>query len=113
MSSEVDRIKDLLRNFPESFTEAEIDLLSKYYELVLKWNKRLHLTTLTQPQEFFERHILESAFSESLILPSINQVWDVGSGLGVPGMVITILRSDLVVRRIRPSGHKALLLEVQ
>jgi 16S rRNA (guanine527-N7)-methyltransferase len=104
-------MKDLLLNIPESFTEAEADLLSKYYALVLKWNKRLHLTTLTQPQEFFERHILESAFSESLILPSVNQVWDLGSGLGVPGMVIAILRSDLVVRLVEASRNKVLFLE--
>jgi 16S rRNA (guanine527-N7)-methyltransferase len=111
MSSEVAQMKDLLRNFPDSFFEAEIDLLSKYFEMVLKWNKRLHLTTLTQPQEFFERHILESAFSESLILPSVTQVWDLGSGLGVPGMVIAILRSDLVVRMVEAGRNKALFLE--
>jgi 16S rRNA (guanine527-N7)-methyltransferase len=111
MSLGVDQMKDLLRSFPESFTEAEIDPLSTYYELVLKWNKRLHLTTLTQPQEFFERHILESAFSESLILPSVNQVWDLGSGLGVPGMVIAILRPDLDVRLVEVSRNKVFFLE--
>jgi 16S rRNA (guanine527-N7)-methyltransferase len=111
MSSEVDQMKDLLRNFPDSFTEAEIDLLSKYYELVLKWNKRLHLTTLTQPQEFLEKHILESAFSESLILPSVNQIWDLGSGLGVPGIVIALLRPDLYVRLIEAGRNKALFLD--
>jgi 16S rRNA (guanine527-N7)-methyltransferase len=104
-------MKDLLLNNPESFTEAEADLLSKYYELAMKWNKRLHLTTLTHPQEFFERHILESAFSESLILPSVNQVWDLGSGLGVPGVVIAILRPDLVVRMVEASRNKVLFLE--
>jgi len=134
MPPEIEQIRDILRNFrrnfrrnfphpqagmpalpetalPENFTEAEIDLLSKFYELTLKWNKRLHLTTLTQPQEFFERHILESAFSQSLILPSVNQVWDLGSGLGVPGMVIAILRPDLVVHLVEASRNKALFLE--
>jgi 16S rRNA (guanine527-N7)-methyltransferase len=136
MSLEFDQMKDILRNFPgaqaslptnsqsrqagapallgslpESFTEAEADLLSEYYELVLKWNKRLHLTTLTRPQEFFERHILESALAESLILPSVNQVWDLGSGLGVPGMVIAILRPDLNARLIEVSRNKVLFLE--
>lgn len=103
-------MKDLLRNFPDSFTEAEIDLLSKYYELVMKWNKRLHLTTLTKPQEFLEKHILESTFSESLILPSVNQIWDLGSGLGVPGIVVAILRPDLDVRLVEASRNKALFL---
>jgi len=115
MSPEVDQMKDVLRNNGrwdgKGFSEAETDLLSKYYELVLKWNKRLHLTTLTPPREFFERHILESAFSESLILPSVNQVWDLGSGLGVPGMVIAILRPDLDVRMVEVSRNKALFLE--
>lgn len=136
MAPEFDQMKDLLRNFPgaqasltagpqnkqpgtpalpgaypRSFAEGEADLLSEYYELVLKWNSRLHLTTLTQPQEFFERHILESAFAESLILPSVNQVWDLGSGLGVPGMVIAILRPDLNVRLIEVSRNKVLFLE--
>src|SRR5215475_5317604 len=104
-------MKDLLLNIPERFTETEADLLSKYYELVLKWNKRLHLTTLTRPQEFFERHLFESAFSESLILPSVNQVWDLGSGLGVPGMVIAILRPDLLMHLVEASRNKALYLE--
>ena len=131
MPLEVDQMKDILRNFERSIpacgskasrqgclrsgafrkSEGEADLLSEYYELVLKWNKRLHLTTLTRPQEFFERHILESAFAESLILPSVNQVWDLGSGLGVPGMVIAILRPDLNVRLVEVSRNKALFLE--
>lgn len=115
MLPEVEQMRDILRKSgrgdEKEFSEAEIDLLSKHYELVLKWNKILHLTTLTQPQDFFERHILESAFSESLILPSVNQVWDLGSGLGVPGMVIAILRPDLAVRLVEVSRNKALFLE--
>jgi 16S rRNA (guanine527-N7)-methyltransferase len=115
MPPEGELMRDVLRKNGrgegKGFSEAEIDLLSKHYELVLKWNKRLHLTTLTQPQEFFERHIKESAFSESLILPSVNQVWDLGSGLGVPGMVIAILRPDLRVSLVEVSRNKALFLE--
>jgi 16S rRNA (guanine527-N7)-methyltransferase len=79
--------------------------------MVLKWNKRLHLTTLIQPQEFLERHILESAFSESLILPSVNQIWDLGSGLGVPGIVVAILRPDLDAHLVEASRNKVLFLE--
>jgi len=115
MLSEVEQMEDLLRKsrrrHGKVFSEAEADLLSKYYKSVLKWNDRLHLTTLTQPREFFERHILESAFSESLILPSVNQVWDLGAGLGVPGMVIAGLRPDLIVHLVEASRNKSLFLE--
>lgn len=111
MSPEIEQMREIILG-AQAFMPAlrKIDPLSVYYELVLKWNKRLHLTTLTQPQEFFERHILESAFSESLILPSVNQVWDLGSGLGVPGMVIAILRPDLDVQLVEASRNKAFFL---
>jgi 16S rRNA (guanine527-N7)-methyltransferase len=112
MPPEVEQMRDILLRARASLpASSEIDLLPNYYELVLKWNKRLHLTTLTQPQEFFERHILESVFTESLILPSVNQIWDLGSGLGVPGMVIAILRPDLDVHLVEASRNKALFLE--
>ncbi|HEX5085755.1 MAG TPA: 16S rRNA (guanine(527)-N(7))-methyltransferase RsmG [Blastocatellia bacterium] len=111
MTPEVEQIRDILLREQAGIALQKIDPLSDYYELVLKWNKRLHLTTLTQPQEFFERHILESAFAESLIIPSVNQIWDLGSGLGVPGMVIAILRPDLDVYLVEASRNKALFLE--
>jgi len=115
MTSEIEQLKNILHKSKKwdgtEFSETEIELMSKHYELVLKWNNRLHLTTLTQPREFFERHIRESVFSELLILPIVNQVWDLGAGLGVPGMVIAILRPDLIVHLVEVSRNKALFLE--
>jgi 16S rRNA (guanine(527)-N(7))-methyltransferase RsmG len=111
MAPEVEHMRKILLGSGLGTGLPEIDLLAKYYELVLKWNKRLHLTTLTQPQDFFERHILESAFSEPFILPSVNQIWDLGSGLGVPGIVIAILRPDLTAHLVEASRNKALFLE--
>src|SRR5215468_2921189 len=115
MPPDVEQLTAILeksRRLPgKGFSEAEIDLFSKYYQLVLKWNKRLQLTTLTEPHQFFERHILESSFSESFILPSVSQLWDLGSGLGVPGIVIAILRPDLTVHLVEISHNKTLFLE--
>jgi 16S rRNA (guanine(527)-N(7))-methyltransferase RsmG len=95
----------------ERFSQAAVGLLLNYYQLTLKWNDRLHLTTLTQPQAFFERHILESVFAESLLLPEVNQVWDIGSGLGIPGVVIAILRRNLDVHLVEASRKKTVFLE--
>lgn len=114
MTTRIEQLKDILHKSKKwdgkEFSETEAYLLSSYYELALKWNNRLHLTTLTQPQDFFERHILESAFSESWILPVVNRIWDLGSGLGAPGMVIAILRPDLSVHLVEASRNKAIFL---
>src|SRR5262249_44645633 len=95
----------------EKFSEAEIESLSLYHRLVLKWNPRLHLTTITKPKEFFERHIFESVLAEERVLPSINRVWDIGSGAGIPGLIIAICRPTLPISLVESSRNKALFLE--
>jgi 16S rRNA (guanine527-N7)-methyltransferase len=115
MAPQVSQLEEILHSNERwdgiKFSSVEIERLSKHYELTLKWNDRLHLTTLIQPQDFFERHILESAFAESLILPCIRQIWDLGSGLGVPGVVLAVLRPDLTVYLVEASRNKAVFLE--
>jgi 16S rRNA (guanine527-N7)-methyltransferase len=115
MAPQISQLKEILRTGEwrdgKRFSASEIELISNHYELTLKWNDRLHLTTLTQPQDFFERHILESAFAESLILPCVHQIWDLGSGLGVPGVVLAVLRPGLTVHLVETSRNKAVFLE--
>lgn len=93
------------------FSEMEIDQFLRYYELVLKWNPHLHLTTLTDPDSFFMRHLQESSFAEGFILPEVTQVWDLGSGLGVPGIPLAILRKDLSVNLVESNRRKAIFLD--
>ena len=93
------------------FSEQEIQQLSRYYQLVLKWNQRLHLTTLTQPEQFFQRHVFESALAESHLLPAVRQLWDLGSGLGIPGLPLAVLRPDLQVYLVESGRNKVFFLE--
>lgn len=111
----VSQFEELLRNNGRStgagFSDLELERLKSYYELVLKWNARLHLTTLTTPSDFFLRHIYESDFAETFILRSIEQVWDLGTGLGVPGIPLAILRPDLTVNLVESKRGKVIFLE--
>jgi 16S rRNA (guanine527-N7)-methyltransferase len=93
------------------FSDGQIDQFLNYYHLVVKWNPRLHLTTLSDPRSFFERHLRESEFAEKFLLPEISQVWDLGSGLGVPGVPLAIIRKDLLVTLVESKRHKAIFLE--
>ncbi len=95
----------------EGFSAGEIALLSRYFQMVLKWNTRLHLTTITEPRDFLTRHVLESALLARQIAPEVREVWDLGSGLGIPGVVVAILRPDLTVFLVEASKKKALFLD--
>ena len=94
-----------------TFSEAEILLLSQYYRLVLKWNYRLHLTTVTDPAQFAERHIGEAEFAAGKIVDSIEEVWDLGTGLGIPGIPIAILRPALKLKLVESNRAKSIFLE--
>lgn len=111
----IQQFEDLLikngRSNRSDFSGLERERLVKYYELVLKWNARLHLTTLTDPEQFFHRHIFESDFAEVFILPSVNEVWDLGTGLGIPGIPLSIFRSELAVKLVESRRNKVIFLE--
>lgn len=96
--------------FP-SLSVEQLDLFTRYYELVLKWNGRLHLTTLIEPDQFLERHIAEVFSGVDLVDQEVAVVWDLGSGLGVPGVPMKILRPDLEVVLVESSRKKAVFLE--
>jgi 16S rRNA (guanine527-N7)-methyltransferase len=109
------RLEDILRETARAdgtlFSEHETSCLSRYFDLVLKWNTRIHLTTLTRPEEFVERHICEAEFASEKILDSIREVWDMGTGLGIPGVPIAILRPDLAVKLVESNRAKSIFLE--
>ncbi|MBS1789836.1 MAG: 16S rRNA (guanine(527)-N(7))-methyltransferase RsmG [Acidobacteria bacterium] len=104
-------LKEKGRSIGIPFTDDEQDRLTRYYRSVLQWNDRLHLTTLTEPFQFFHRHIFESDFAETFIVSSVEEVWDLGSGLGVPGMLLAILRPDLKINLVESKRVKVIFLE--
>jgi 16S rRNA (guanine527-N7)-methyltransferase len=109
------QLEDILRKTRKAdgriFSEHERACLSRYFDLVLKWNARLHLTTLTRPGEFVERHICEAEFAAEKILDSIGEVWDLGTGLGIPGIPIAVFRPDLRVKLVESNRAKSIFLE--
>ncbi len=80
-----------------------------YVDLLLKWNKKLNLTTITSPSEILQRHFGESAFA----LPKIKSgmLMDIGSGAGFPGMALKLFNPDLDVTLVEPVLKKAAFLK--
>ncbi|MEO7143592.1 MAG: RsmG family class I SAM-dependent methyltransferase, partial [Bryobacteraceae bacterium] len=57
---------------------AQFDLLDSHWQLLLKWNRKMNLTRITDPQEAVLRHYGESLFLAGQLTPG--RVVDVGSG---------------------------------
>jgi len=95
--------------FEVPLTAAAIEELRSYYELLLKWNKRLHLVSPCSPEEFATRHVLESLFLVRHVRRHA-RVIDVGSGAGLPIIPCLIVRHDLNATLIESSQKKAVFL---
>ena len=102
-------LRDNAAEFGIQLRAAEVTRLSKYYELLLKWNDRLHLVAPCSPEEFATRHVLESLLLLSH-LPQKARVLDVGSGAGLPIIPCLIIRTDLSATLIESSPRKAVFL---
>ncbi|MFV8824969.1 16S rRNA (guanine(527)-N(7))-methyltransferase RsmG [Thauera sp. WH-2] len=86
--------------------QETVDRLLAFGELLLKWNKVYNLTAIRNPQELITHHLLDSL----AVLPhlgAVNRLADIGSGGGLPGVVLAIVHPGLIVTSIETVGKKA------
>lgn len=84
---------------------STIEKLLAYLALLVKWNKVHNLTAVRDPEEMVTLHLLDSLS----VLPHVpaGRLLDVGSGAGLPGIVLAICRPDLQVTTIDAVQKKA------
>jgi 16S rRNA (guanine527-N7)-methyltransferase len=82
--------------------------LAQYLDLIQRWNRVYNLTAITDPAEMVSKHLLDSL----ACLPHLEaaRLGDIGSGAGLPGIPIAILRPALPVALVESSGKKARFL---
>ncbi|MBN8544077.1 MAG: 16S rRNA (guanine(527)-N(7))-methyltransferase RsmG [Alphaproteobacteria bacterium] len=64
------------------------ETLEKYVQLLLKWNQKINLIGPSTESEIWERHIKDSLQIVPLIPKDATSIVDLGSGAGLPGLVI-------------------------
>jgi len=84
-----------------------------YIDLLLKWNAKLNLTAIRDPQEIITRHFGESLFAARQLFPpgdSHESVIDVGSGAGFPGLPLKLWCPNLELTLVESNRRKATFL---
>ncbi len=85
-----------------------IERLSGYLSSLQRWNNAFNLTAIRSTEEMVVKHLLDSAS----IIPWIkNPLLDVGTGAGLPGLVVAILRPDIQVHLLDSNGKKIRFLK--
>ena len=88
--------------------KLETDVLLAYLDLLERWNKTYNLTSIREPSKMISRHLLDSLS----VLPCISQgaLLDAGTGAGLPGIPLAIMRPELEVTLLDSVGKKVRFL---
>ncbi|HEY3769805.1 MAG TPA: 16S rRNA (guanine(527)-N(7))-methyltransferase RsmG [Candidatus Angelobacter sp.] len=92
--------------------EQRLAAISKYIDLLLKWNARMNLTAIRGPEEMVQRHFGESFFAANHVLSQgrAKKIIDLGSGAGFPGVPFAMMASEAEVTLIESNQKKATFL---
>jgi 16S rRNA (guanine527-N7)-methyltransferase len=91
------------------FDPGDTDRLGAFLALLLEANRSFNLTAITDPDQAWTRHMLDSLTLVPLLadLPPGTSVIDVGSGGGLPGVPLAIVLPSLRVTLLEATGKKA------
>ena len=106
-------IAELLQPFlqQEQLSPEQLGYISTYIDILLRWNARLNLTAVREPEQIVTRHFGESLFVACHLFPRSGpsvadlRVMDVGSGAGFPGLPLKIWAPGIHLTLIE-SNHK-------
>lgn len=93
-----------------ALSDSQLASLEGHFNIMVRWNRSLNLTTVTGVEEAVERHYCESVFLASRLPAGPLRIADIGSGPGFPGFPIAVARPDCLVTLIESHQRKAVFL---
>jgi len=88
-----------------------VQQLTQYMDLLLFWNEKINLTTITEPQQIVLKHFVDSLMLSKFENLSGKKLIDIGTGAGLPGMVLGIFESGLDVTLMDSRAKKIMFLD--
>ncbi len=103
------RLSDALSTMELASTPDQESALIRYLELLARWNRTYNLTAIHEPERMLTHHILDSLS----IVPHVGAgpLLDVGSGAGLPGIPLAIMRPGLSLTLLDASQKKCSFMQ--
>ncbi len=99
------RLRDGLTAMDITFGDQAIERLITYMQLLHEWNKTHNLTAIDSIDEMLSKHVFDSVSIKPYMKGAT--LLDVGSGAGLPGIVLATLSPALQVTSVESRGKKA------
>ena len=94
----VDELQAAAEKFNVELNDEQLKQFDTFYRLVVEWNEKINLTTITEPSDFAIKHIIDSiSIWNDDKFRIVESVIDVGTGAGFPGIPLKIYRPNIKV----------------
>jgi 16S rRNA (guanine527-N7)-methyltransferase len=103
-------LHDIAARIGVELGDAMLERFAHYRDLLLEANQRFNLTRITDPADFEVRVLADSLLLLPYVPADAKRLLDVGSGGGVPGLVLAIARPELRITLLDATGKKVRFL---
>ena len=110
MDSAAARLTEACRALGVPLSPPAPAALARYALLLLEWNARVNLVSRQDTARILDYHLVDSLAANAL-LPAGVRAADVGSGAGLPGIPLALVRPDVGMLLVESSGRKATFLD--
>lgn len=107
------KIQALVEPFAGEIDESLKNQISKYIDIMRRWNEKVALTAVREPDDIVIRHFGESLFAARALMAADAEltVIDVGSGAGFPGMPLKLWAPRIKLTLVEANNKKATFLK--
>ena len=105
------RFESDLKEFQVSLSSKQLNQFITYYELLTEWNEKMNLTAITDFDEVFKKHFIDSiSLIKAVDLNQRLSLIDIGTGAGFPGLALKIAFPNLQVTLLDSLQKRILFL---
>ncbi len=102
-------MNNLFEKYGVKISDFQLNQFEKYYNLLIEYNAKFNLTSITEKLEVYIKHFLDSAIVVDKLCGQT--VIDIGSGGGFPAIPIKIMNDNLQITMVEATGKKCEFLK--
>lgn len=103
----IDEFVSELNKIDVNISDDKLEKLNKYYELLVNWNNKFNLTSITEKESVYLKHFYDSiCIVKTNLIKDNSTLCDIGTGAGFPGIVISIFFPKMKITLLESNKKK-------